>query len=760
MVVDIRLVLSALRMSASTTRSDYDAELRQRLLCAGFTYDSEAIEAITRLFPMDSSELLLAKCLSRVLGGRPEQTGTETHAGTSADPERLAKHDDPELAAAACDIVAQTLMRQGKPEQAMEWVHRAESRVRCLGSPPVSAAIWRTRAQLLEGSGDHPGAQRMIADGLQCGPVRGSRAWAYLMGMQAYYAAMALDLRSAEQSMADLAPYAHAFPPRFPQAIAALGAQCAYQRGDAASAVTCLESMPHAQRVRRVAWIRRLWIEALLACGRAPEAAVVADEGAVDETAPDHERQALTGLACLARGDGVGAARLLHNAALAARKCWSVHRYQYLRLRVLALTTAGSYKQATSALRELDPAGTSPYLAPLRMRIGLEANDQALAHTALSAIRAVPGLLSRLVAQWPGVLAPAVADMVISPQRAERCEPHTIIGSSAGMQRLREQVAAYAAANVPVLIRGETGSGKELVASSLHRLGPRSQHPFVALNCGALGDSTLESELFGHCRGSFTGADRDYQGLLISAGPGTVFLDEVQNMSPRLQMLLLRVLEDRLVRPLGSTHSVPMLAQVHAASNLDLANLARTGSFRADLYYRLVRFEISVPPLRERRDDIPALVQQFASEAGGDPALAGDPTVWSAYATHPWTGNVRELRNLVGRLIVHRRMGLPQPADPSAPQPVPQPAPQPIGPVHGGFHSYRAERTERLVAALRAKSRLRLVDLVSMVHSSPNTVKSDLRILEAAGSVRREVGPGGTRTGAWIWDGEDGPASV
>jgi DNA-binding NtrC family response regulator len=208
-------------------------------------------------------------------------------------------------------------------------------------------------------------------------------------------------------------------------------------------------------------------------------------------------------------------------------------------------------------------------------------------------------------------------------------------------------------------VTGETGTGKELVARAIHRHGPRSYRPFVPVNCGALPEGLLESELFGHLRGAFTGAVADKKGLFEEARGGTIFLDEIGEMSPALQVRLLRTLELGEVRPVGSSRAMSVDVRVIAATHRDLERAAREGSFRQDLFYRLHVFAIRVPPLRERREDIPLLAAHFlagfASRGRGAASLT--PGAVAALAAYDWPGNVRELENTLERLAVEARSG-------------------------------------------------------------------------------------------------------
>ena len=206
-----------------------------------------------------------------------------------------------------------------------------------------------------------------------------------------------------------------------------------------------------------------------------------------------------------------------------------------------------------------------------------------------------------------------------------------------------------------VLLQGESGTGKEVVARYIHELSPRAAKPFLSINCGALPESLLESELFGHVKGSFTGASRDKEGLFSAAGEGTFFLDEIGETTPATQVKLLRVLQQREVIPVGATEAKPVNARVIAATNRDLEDEIKRGGFRSDLYYRLNVISIVLPPLRDRPGDIPLLAEAFlkrAADAGGDAPRVLAPEAAEAMQRYSWPGNVRELENALERAAI------------------------------------------------------------------------------------------------------------
>jgi transcriptional regulator with GAF, ATPase, and Fis domain len=233
-----------------------------------------------------------------------------------------------------------------------------------------------------------------------------------------------------------------------------------------------------------------------------------------------------------------------------------------------------------------------------------------------------------------------------------------IVGASVAMRKLFAVLEKVAASDINVLLGGESGTGKELVAAEIVQRGPRADQPFVIVDCGAISPNLVESELFGHVRGAFTGADRDRVGAFEAANGGTVFLDEVGELPLALQPKLLRALEAREIRRLGETRARKVNVRIIAATNRDLEREVNRGRFREDLYFRLAVMNVRVPALRERIDDLPLLVRAFLSTLGVDGTDLFTPQVLAELAEHDWPGNVRELRNYVERTVVLRE---PQP---------------------------------------------------------------------------------------------------
>jgi transcriptional regulator with GAF, ATPase, and Fis domain len=230
-----------------------------------------------------------------------------------------------------------------------------------------------------------------------------------------------------------------------------------------------------------------------------------------------------------------------------------------------------------------------------------------------------------------------------------------LIGSGAAMEKVYQLTRKVAQSNASVLLLGETGTGKELIAKAIHTLSPRGSGPFVRVNCGALSESLLESELFGHVRGSFTGAIDNRTGRFEAAHTGTVFLDEINSTTAKLQVKLLRVLQEREFERVGDTHTIQVDVRVIAASNRDLAEEVEAERFREDLFYRLNVVPIRLPPLRERRDDVPELVGYFLNmynERNDRYVVHIEPKALEALQSYHWPGNVRELQNYIERAVV------------------------------------------------------------------------------------------------------------
>jgi DNA-binding NtrC family response regulator len=293
---------------------------------------------------------------------------------------------------------------------------------------------------------------------------------------------------------------------------------------------------------------------------------------------------------------------------------------------VVMFTAQGSVETAVEAIRE----GAFDYLAkPFKIQDLLSLVDRALEASRQREGSAPDG-------------------------RRPNARESMLIGNSPPMVQLYKKIALAARSDSPVLITGETGTGKELVARSLHQFSPRRDRPFVPVNCGALTETLLESELFGHERGSFTGAVASRKGLFEQAQGGTLLLDEISETSPGFQVRLLRALQEGEIRPVGSHRVVQVDVRVVAASNRDLHELLDAGKFRKDLFYRLSVVHLEVPPLRDRSDDIPQLASHFLQRSSDRMGrqLRISPEAVAALKEYDWPGNVRELENVIERVAV------------------------------------------------------------------------------------------------------------
>jgi two-component system response regulator AtoC len=269
----------------------------------------------------------------------------------------------------------------------------------------------------------------------------------------------------------------------------------------------------------------------------------------------------------------------------------------------------------------------------------------------------------------------------------DRFRLENVVGRSEAMLQVYKTAARVASTDATVLIQGESGTGKELVARAIHAASPRASGPFVAVDCGAIAEGVLESELFGHTRGAFTGAQAARRGLFEEAHHGTLFLDEIGDVGPNLQARLLRALQEGTIRRVGANDPISVDVRIVAATNRDMDAAVKQGTFRADLYYRLHVVSIRIPPLRERREDIPLLAEHFAQKHGRPEGSAISPEAREILVAYDWPGNVRELENAVARALALNPSGVVIPEDlpdairlaqtESAPVPLPPPGDRP-----------------------------------------------------------------------------------
>src|SRR5215813_13438080 len=286
-----------------------------------------------------------------------------------------------------------------------------------------------------------------------------------------------------------------------------------------------------------------------------------------------------------------------------------------------------------------------------------EAAVQAVRVGAFDYIHKGPGLMDELklsVGRALETMNLQRQNFAFKRDAASRNSLDNIIGQSAPVEKLKATIRTVAPTASTVLIYGESGTGKELVARAIHACSPRGNEPFVSINCGAFPETLLESELFGYVRGAFTGASQNKRGLFEVAGGGTIFLDEISEMSVSMQVKLLRVLQERTIRPVGGTQETAIDVRVIAATNKDLKQMVAANTFREDLYYRVSVIPIQVPPLRERREDVPLLASHFLKKyatAAQKSIVRLAPASLDALRTYDWPGNVRELENTIERAV-------------------------------------------------------------------------------------------------------------
>lgn len=312
--------------------------------------------------------------------------------------------------------------------------------------------------------------------------------------------------------------------------------------------------------------------------------------------------------------------------------------------------------------------------------------------------------------------------------------PDVFVGTSVRMRSIAETVTEVATTNVPVLITGDSGTGKELIARALHDRSTRKHGPFVAINCAGLPDNLIESELFGHIRGAFTGAINDRPGAFQNASGGTLFLDEIGDLSLKGQGDLLRVLEDGVYRPVGGTRPVRADVRIVAATNRDLIRFGHEGRFREDLLFRLNIVELHLPPLRERPEDIPALVESFnahfSARHGRKKKVFTDEFL-ALLLRHRWPGNIRQLRNLIERLVVTVRASRIGPEHaPAMPVAVATEGAVPLFTVHAGANIPEVEA--RLIRETLTRVTSNRREAAQILGLSPRTLAYKIKLLHIA----------------------------
>src|SRR5438270_7071056 len=340
------------------------------------------------------------------------------------------------------------------------------------------------------------------------------------------------------------------------------------------------------------------------------------------------------------------------NAGEAAKKKLSSANYEVLITDIKMPQTGGI--EVLRHARQVSPETSVILITAVE---DYEAAVQAVKGGAFDYIHKGPGMLDELkiaVARSVEAITLRRQNFAYRRDAATRNSLDNIIGNSAAIEKLKQTIRTIAPTGSTVLIYGESGTGKELVARAVHICSPRATEPFVSINCGAFPETRLESELFGYVKGAFTGANQNKRGLFEVADGGTIFLDEIGEMTVAMQVKLLRVLQERCLRPVGGTGEIAIDVRVIAATNRDLEKQVSENNFREDLYYRLNVIPIVVPPLRDRREDLPLLVNHFVKKyvpAAGKSIAGVNSESLTALATYEWPGNVRQLENTIERAV-------------------------------------------------------------------------------------------------------------
>jgi DNA-binding NtrC family response regulator len=613
--------------------------------------------------------------------------------------------------------------------------------------------------------GDFAGAYSHAVRGCRLLVPAGSGIW-YRLRLQFILTATSADeLVEADRVLGEL----EADPPHDSNLAALMAlrkARLLFLRGNAAQGLAFLDSLSDSIAKRVPVPLLNYRVSMLLAGGRTDEAQRCLAAAPAD--LQDRHRGFLQAKICLARGDIEGVRE--HSRRAIAMGAASPLTVQDNAMQLAqAELAAGQTRAARTLLRLLDPHEKEPALAVLwavlHMREGRlnsaatqfrKVLQQSDPRRFRETIRRAAGLTcAELAVLWtradelpPEATLPA---QPVGPSASE-ARPPVLVGEEPAILEVRARIAKYAPLGETVLITGETGTGKELVARMLHEQCPRANAPFVAVNCAAISDTLIESELFGHAKGAFTGATVAADGLFSSTKDGTMFLDEVSSMSPRLQAALLRVLENGEIRPVGSTRTRKVQCRVIAASNQPLDEMIARNEFRADLYYRLARLHIHLPPLRERKEDIPLLVRHFLQQSFDYGELTVMDDLFQALAEHSWPGNVRELRNELERILLLSGGGpvlhadhvshTQRPAAPAAAPPLPPPAP-----VEPRRSRHRLDELRDLFAEHRKLTR---AEVVKLLDCSPNTATAYLKTLEQEKLIRRVHTSAALRTSYFV----------
>lgn len=700
----------------------------------------------------------------------------------------LAKKDsfDADIQFLLLRLGSQLAIRLNRHDEARHFLGLARSVQDGTVRPELKAALLLSEAALLEIVADYEQAADRCSKALDLGIRVPGAFWAQLKSHRAYYAICDHDFGLAQRDIRDI----EAHPGLQSNLIApvlALNAQlyCESGRPDMGLALLDAASEEDAglDRSRYVT----LCVKLLLHARRLDEAGVMLDQAEHENgSLLEPTSRTLRALESLAHGE-IESARTHARGAIIGVDRGLPSDFEFA-LRTLAGVelAARQTREASRILARLDPRRAKMSSQMLWARLHLLQNEfghaveyyrRVAAHGAVYVAQQVRNAaemsacdLARLQAEVePTGTGPS--DPGSPGAQSETPDPGddnlALVGESEPMVRVRHLITAFARLPAPVLITGETGTGKDVAARLLHAGSSRREEAFIPLNCGALSDTLIESELFGHVKGAFTGADRDHDGLFVAAGRGTIFLDEIHAMSPRLQAALLRVLENGEVRPVGSSRFRRTEAKVIAATNEAIEWLIEQKRFRTDLYYRLAKLRIDMPSLRDRPEDVSTLAGHFVRRMVGhdDVVLADD--LLRALRRHPWPGNVRELRNEIERIVLtagHARVLTARWFKPDGNgEQVTDiatsflrdegPAAEAV-PLPSANQRHTWTRRRRLRQLMQQYDRLTRAEVIQLLGCSPNTATRDLRALEQEGFVRRVHTSAHLRTSYFVLNGE------
>ncbi|MBN1674025.1 MAG: sigma 54-interacting transcriptional regulator [Kiritimatiellae bacterium] len=628
----------------------------------------------------------------------------------------------------------------------------------------------------------------LATHGTRCKDLPADQAWpADWWAHRIHYEARSGLLAEAQEHLDE---YCERLPgrPRHPRMLMA-EADLWLEAGELAKALACSDRAISSSKQ----WIPLTWgweprIRLLIGLGRIEEAeALAAEHGAA--ASPGHRVAArnpavlsvLQATFALARGDGAALRRHV-GETLAFASLRPLEKNKALFLLAQEALISGRSRAARVTLQRLDPDVRDWRYAAAWARLCLSEGNEAEARRHMGRLLdpRFPSLAAERL-RWaseltayqtarllaPGGPSPAPAALATEPARAPArrsgLEWHSadvqLVGVSPALERIRGQIVRFAGEPAPVLITGETGTGKEVVATLLHREGPRAAAPLLPINCAALSGFLIESELFGHVRGAFSGATRDHTGVFLAAKKGTVLLDEVQALPLESQARLLRVLENGEVRPVGSSRARKCQARIIATTNQPLEQAVGENRFRGDLFYRLARLRIDISPLRERREDILPLARFFLSQFYEEFEVGLTHELIRKLQDYDYPGNVRDLRNRIERIAVFAgdtpvldaawldpAQGPTASPSPGATVPTSEPLPAPVPVLPGGVKPGTEDRRDRLLELFAVHKRLTPKKVSLLFACAVHTASRDLAALEQRGLIRRVITSANLRT--------------